>query len=161
MRRTVAGVVGVGGVLLAVTALAQPLQMPPGRWWSRPQVVEQVGLSPEQKTSLDRVTVEHAKRMVDLKATVEKAEIDVRVAAESEPFDARLLRQAFAQLQQARARLETERFELLVAQRELLTTQQWLKLRALAREVLEQRRDAREPEGAPRAPRRPEGPGRF
>jgi len=145
----------------AAPAMAQSLTVPPGRWWDRPQVAMRVGLSDEQRARLDEVTIEHAKRMIDLKAEVDKAEIELRVAADGDKFDADELRQAFARLLQARSRLETERFELLIAQRELLTAAQWEKLRVLARSFAERGRDREGGEGAPRAPRRPNGPRDF
>jgi Spy/CpxP family protein refolding chaperone len=147
--------------LTAAGAFAQPLAVPPGQWWERPRLNQALGLSAEQTAKLDAVAIEHARTMVDLKAAVEKAELDVRAAAEAEPFDPAPVRAAFARLQQARTRLETERFELLLAERGVLTTDQWHKLRALARQFMEQRREERRPdEGAPEG-RRPLPPRRF
>jgi len=154
-------VIGLVTLVGGATAVAQPLSIPPGRWWDRPMVAGAVGLSDEQRAKLETVTVAHARRMVDFKAEVEKAEIELRVASEGDGFDAAGLRQAFARLLQARSRLETERFELLIAQRELLTAAQWEKLRVLARGFAERGREGRDDEGAPRAPRRQDAPRRF
>jgi len=52
--------------------------------------------------------------MIDLKANVEKAELDLKAAAEEEPLVLARVRQAFQALQQARTRLDTERFEMLL-----------------------------------------------
>lgn len=145
----------------AAPAFAQGLSVPPGRWWDRPQVAMRVGLSDEQRSRLDEVTIEHAKRMIDLKAEVDKAEIELRVASDGETFAADQVRQAFARFLQARSRLETERFELLIAQRELLTAAQWEKLRVLARGFAERERGKKGGDGAPRAPRRPNAPRDF
>lgn len=159
IRDLVIGVMAASGV--AGSVLAQGLQIPPGRWWDRPQVAMRVGISDEQRAQLDKVTIEHAKRMIDLKAAVDKAEIELRVAADGDAFDAKIVRQAFARLLDARSRLETERFELLIAQRELLTAAQWEKLRVLARSFAERGREGPGEGGAPRAPLRPNTPRKF
>ncbi|MFH1176369.1 MAG: periplasmic heavy metal sensor [Acidobacteriota bacterium] len=157
--------VGVAcGVALgaAGTVWGQPLQFPPGKWWERPRVVEELALTQEQRSKLDAVTMEHARTMVDLKAAVEKAELDLRAAADSDPFDAARVRGAFGALQQARARLEGERFEMLLEVRQVLTTEQWTKLKGAVRERLGAAvRGEREPLGGREAPFRPRRPRRF
>ena len=128
-----------GAMTIAASAWAQPLEVPPGRWWERPRIAAELGLTDQQRTTLDTVALAHAKTMVDLKAEVEKSQLDLRAAADTEPFEAKRVREAFTAMQQRRARLEQERFELLLKVREVLTAEQWHKLAALARERLQQR----------------------
>ena len=136
-------------------AAAQPLGVPPGRWWERPKVAEELSLQAEQRAKLDSVTLEHARTMIDLKAAVDKAELDLRVMAEGEPFDARAVRASFAALQQARLRLENERFEMLLKVREVLTAGQWARLKAMTSRLMEKvRENRRGPEGERRLQRR-------
>ncbi len=137
----------VAAALTAASSPAQPMGVPPGAWWSRPRLAQALGLTAEQKASLEKVSLEHARRMVDLQATVKKAELDLRAAADATPFDAASVRAAFHAFQQARMKLDSERFELLLAQRGLLSTEQWQKLRQLARERMRERPgDERPPE---------------
>lgn len=148
------------GVLITGSLWAQglggpPFDVPPGRWWERPAVAQELGLTPEQKAKLEQLTAERLKVMIDARAAVEKAEVELRLLAEKEPLDARKVREAFAALQQARQKLELERFEMLLAVRQTLSAEQWQRLRALARERLEERRERREgrrPEPGPRHP---------
>jgi Spy/CpxP family protein refolding chaperone len=147
------GLVAAAVAAAAGSAWAQPLAVPPGRWWERPRVAEQLALTAEQRSSLDAMALAHAKTMVDLKGEVEKAELDLRVASEAEPFDVKRVREAFAVLQQRRSRLELERFEMLLKVREVLTTEQWKKLAGLVRDTV--RRDAGGAADAPNGPRRP------
>lgn len=130
-------------ILWAGAAAAQPLGVPPGRWWERPRVAEELSLQAEQRAKLDQVTLEHARTMIDLKAAVDKAEIDLRAVAEADPFDARAVRASFAALQQARLRLENERFEMLLKVREVLTADQWGKLKAMTSRLMEKVRENR------------------
>jgi len=93
--------------------------------------------------------------MIDLKAAVDKAEIDLRVMAEGEPFDVRAVRASFGALQQARLRLENERFEMLLKVREVLTAGQWARLKAMTSRLMEKvRENRRGPEGERRLQRR-------
>jgi len=104
------------------------------------------GLTEAQRKTLDGIALDHARSMVDLKAEVEKAELDLRAAAEAEPFEAKRVREAFAGLQSRRGRLEQQRFELLLRVREVLTAEQW---RTLARLAQERRGRAGGDEAAP------------
>ena len=154
MRRTTRwALVAAGTAVLAGSALAQPLAVPPGRWWERPRIAADLALSAEQRATLDTIALAHAKAMVDLKGEVEKAELDLRSASDAEPFAARRVREAFAALQQRRGRLETERFEMLLKVREVLSAEQWRRLGAIVKEVA--RRELREEAEELPGPRRP------
>lgn len=133
-QKTVVALVSIGAALAPSLAAAQLLPIPPGRWWDRPRVAQELVLSEEQKGKLESMMIDQARALVDLKAVVEKAEIDLRVAADSEPFDPERVRAAFSALQQARVRMEGERFEMLVQVRQTLTALQWTKLKKLTRE---------------------------
>lgn len=162
-RPVMAGLAAMLGV--AAAGWAQSAPVPQGRWWERAEVARRIGLTDEQMTKLDAVLIQHARVMVDLKAEVERAELDLQVASDGEPFNAAQARAAFDRLLQARAKLEKERFELLVGQRQILSPQQWKDLRELARNVRdklrERRLDNRPPERGPMAPRPPGGNDRF
>ena len=124
-----------------------PMGAPMGRWWERPKVVEQLGLTPDQTQKLEAITLDRARTMVDLKGTVEKAEIDLRAASDAEPFNAKRVRDAFGVLIQARTKLETQRFETLLQTREVLTADQWRKLRDVVRERRMEKGRGGPPEG--------------
>jgi Spy/CpxP family protein refolding chaperone len=161
-RLAMTGVLGVGLLLAAGAALAQnmgetrggPMGGPMGRWWERPRVAEQIGLTQEQTQKLEAITLDEAHALVDLKGAVQKAEIDLRAASDVEPFQPAKVREAFRVMQQARVKLETERFEMLLKVRQVLSADQWHKLHELLRERVRARE--RE-EGEGRGPhRRPE-----
>ncbi len=145
--RNLISMLGGAAVLLSANVWSQPLGVPPGRWWERPKVAEAVALTPEQRQRLEAITLDHARVMIDLKATVEKAELEVRAAADREPFDAAKVRAAFGGLQQARQRLEAERFDMLLQCREVLSADQWAKLKELIREQRERRMQGEQPGG--------------
>lgn len=140
---------------------AQPPTVPPGAWWDVPLVVEEVGLTEEQRSALAQVTRRHVRALVDLRAAVAKAEIDLQEISDREPLPLREVRQAFTALQTARARLEQERFELVLSVRGTLDGDQWRRLQRFARERVQERRGERlDQEGrGPRPERIPGSPG--
>lgn len=133
-RATLVLLAGAAVGLWSTAGNGQVLPIPPGRWWERPRVAEELALSAEQREKLEEVSVSHARELVDLRAAVERAEIDLRAVADREPFDAAAVRRAFAAFQQARSRMEAQRFELLIAVRQTLSAAQWERLKGLARE---------------------------
>ncbi len=155
------GVALAGAVAMVGSAWAQPMVVPPGRWWERPRIAAELGLTAEQRKTLDAVALEHARTMVDLKADVEKAELDLRVAADGEPFAAKKVREAFSALLQRRTRLEQERFELLLRVRETLAGEQWKKLTKFVQERFTREQEEGGEPGAPAVPRRLQRPRPF
>ncbi len=135
MKNTSTVLASLMALVVLVPVEAEALDVPPGRWWDRPAVARLLGLSAEQKRTIETITVTHARAMVDLKAGVEKAELDLRVAADHEPFAAGRVREAFGTLVRARTTLETERFEMILRIREVLSHEQWQRLRRMAEEA--------------------------
>ena len=137
----------VGSVLVLAggVASAQPFSVPVGKWWERPRIAGRLGVTPEQVSKLNAATYPHAKTMVDLKASVDKATLDLQAASETEPFEAERARAAFGALQQARQRLEAERFEMLLKVRAILTADQWSRLQELVRERREEAAEGLQP----------------
>jgi Spy/CpxP family protein refolding chaperone len=89
--------------------------------------------------------------MIDLKATLEKAELELKDRVDRSEIVVDQVRASFRSFQAARVALESERFEMLLAVRQQLSPEQWDALQALHREV---RREL-----ADRADRRPGRPG--
>lgn len=133
----------VGALLLAAsgTVWARDFRLPPGKWWENPTVVERIKLSDEQQAAIRDKVFDHALRMVDLKAQVERRELELADRVERSSFDPGQVRSAFQALQTARQRLETEHFELVIAIRQLLSPEQWQGLLNLHDEVRAQRPD--------------------
>jgi len=137
----------IGSVLLLATgaASAQPFSVPVGKWWERPRIAARLGVTQDQVSKLNAATYPHAKAMVDLKASVDKATLDLQAASEAEPFEADRARIAFGALQQARQRLEAERFEMLLKVRAILTADQWGRLQELVRERRDEAAEGAQP----------------
>jgi Spy/CpxP family protein refolding chaperone len=98
------------------------------RWWSNPQMVELIGLTPDQVKKMDDIFQQHRLQLIDLNASLEKEEaiLDPLVSAE-QPDDAKVLAQ-IDKVAQARAELEKANSRMLWSVRRVLTQDQWKKL---------------------------------
>lgn len=127
-------------LLAAVLPLAaQEFELPPGKWWEDQRLAERVGLTSDQQHQIRDLVYGGARRMIDLKAAVDLAGLDLAEVVNSSDFDPEAVRAAYAVFQNARHKLENERFEMLLDVRQVLTTEQWRKLQELKRRVQQNR----------------------
>jgi hypothetical protein len=89
-------------IITVVLALAGPLaaanefDLPPGRWWENPRMVNHVGLTDEQQGEIREIVFAYARRMIDLKADVDKAGLDLASSVDQQDFDPAPVRAAYA-----------------------------------------------------------------
>ncbi len=108
-----------------------------GKWWDRPMLVRQLGLTPEQQAKMDEILQQHRLRLVDLRANLQKAEIELEpLVASDDPNDGQIMA-GVSKVAEARAQLEEENARLLLDVRHQLTPQQWKQIR----EMIAQRRE--------------------
>jgi len=99
--------------------------MPPGRWWDRPDVVRQLGITADQRKKMDDVFQQMRPRLIDLHAALDKEEAAMEPLMEmAQPDDSRILPQ-IDRVAQARAELEKADARLMLALRHALTAEQW------------------------------------
>ena len=125
MRRNLVGIALLAALLAAVPAAAQMLEMPGGKWWKRPAVVETLKLTPEQQQRLDEVFLKNRRAFVDLKADVDRRTIDLEDLLEAHDVDPRKAGAASEALEQARGRLGKARTMMVIEMRGILTEAQW------------------------------------
>jgi Spy/CpxP family protein refolding chaperone len=148
------------------TLWARDFRLPPGKWWENSTLVDRIKLSQEQQGAIRDRVFDHALKMIDLKANVERRELELTERVERSDFDPGQIRSAFQALQTARQRLEAEHFELLLAIRQILSPAQWQALQDLREEMRRERPDRSMgdrpmgPQGPPGERRPRPGPGR-
>jgi Spy/CpxP family protein refolding chaperone len=113
------------GAALALSAVAQMPETPPGKWWKRPRVVQLLNLSTEQQEKLEEVFSRNRRSFVDLKAEVEKNQIDVEELMAKKDSDPKRISAAVDGLEQSRAKLRKAMTMMFLEQRAVLTQQQW------------------------------------
>ena len=131
-------------IIIAVLAVAGPLaandfDLPPGKWWENPRLVDHIGLADEQQDQIRGIVFQHARRMIDLKADVDKAGLDLAESVDQQDFDPAPVRAAYAVFQTARQKLENERFEMLLEVRLVLTYEQWQKIEEIKQRMKQNR----------------------
>lgn len=138
-------------ILTVVLALAGPLavanefDLPPGKWWEDPRMVDHIGLTDEQQAQIREIVFAYARRMIDLKADVDKAGLDLASTVDQQDFDPAPVRAAYAVFQSARHKLENERFEMLLEVRQVLTYEQWRKIEEIKQRMKQKRSELRRP----------------
>jgi Spy/CpxP family protein refolding chaperone len=142
---------------LATPGAASEFDLPPGRWWEDQRLVARIGLSEEQQGQIRKVVFAHARRMIGLKADVDRAGLDLATTVDQRDFDPAPVRAAYAVYQTARQKLENERFEMLLEIRQILTYEQWRKIEDMKRRMQQMRSEQRRPGARGEGGQRPPG----
>lgn len=112
---------------LALPMMGQGLRRGSFDWWDSP-VVKDLNLSTEQLQKVQSTVHDSRSKLIDLRATVQKAELDVEDAFNAENFDAKRATAAVDRLASARAEANRSLALLSVNLRAVLTTEQWKEL---------------------------------
>lgn len=102
--------------------------MPPSDWWHDPRISVAVNLTPDQASSLDRISHDQSEEIAKLERDSMVAARDLRQLVESnQPSDADITG-AGGRLRGIRDALFDRRVQFLASERTLLTQQQWTAL---------------------------------
>lgn len=119
-------------------------QLPPGKWWRRPEIVQSLNLNDEQQDRLEAIFRASAVDLIDLKAEVDKANIALRGELDRPQLDRVAIHRIAAHLSDARGRLFDRELMMLVEMRGVLTDPQWNRMRNEL-DRLQQQRPAQRP----------------
>jgi periplasmic protein CpxP/Spy len=101
-----------------------------GRWWVNPDVVQKIGLTPDQQKQIDALFQKDRLKLIDASAAVEKEEAVLEPLLEADhPDEAKVLAQ-IDRVAQSRAELEKANARMLLGFRSVLSVDQWKKLQA-------------------------------
>jgi len=112
---------------LATTATA--MDLPPGKWWRRPEVIQMLTLTDDQQTRLEAISVRSANELIDFRGEVEKANIALRAELDQPQLNREAIRRAAVRVNDARARLFERELMMLVDMRAVLSETQWNRMR--------------------------------
>ncbi|HEV7242543.1 MAG TPA: periplasmic heavy metal sensor [Thermoanaerobaculia bacterium] len=139
--------------LLACAAIAQGQGLPPGKWWQRPAVIQELQLTNEQQDRLDEIFRGAANDLIDARGAIEKLQIAIRGELDrSQVRKPELLRLA-NQLSDARGKLFERELVMLIDMRAVLNEQQWTRMRRILDRMQGNRQERGQ--GAPPQRRRP------
>ena len=113
-------------ILLALPALAQ---MPRGvfNWWDSP-IAKDLNLTEDQNRQIRAIVKEYRIKLIDLRATTEKAEAEFEDVFNEESFDQRRANEALDRLVNARTELMRGFSQMSLRLRALLTPEQYREL---------------------------------
>ena len=119
----------IAAALLVAAGLAEAQQLPPGKWWRRPEVVQRLELTGEQQNRLDDVFRGAADGLIDAKAGVEKLQVALRGEIDRSTLRRGEIQRIAGELNAARGRLFERELMMLVDMRAVLNESQWNRLR--------------------------------
>ena len=96
-----------------------------GRWWNNPKIAEKLKLTDDQRKAMDQIFQEHREKLVDLRADVEKAEIEMEPLVRADQPNEQAVLAQIDKVAQARAELEKANARFLFELRGKLTPEQW------------------------------------
>ncbi len=125
MRNAILLALLLGGSLFA--------QMPRSlyAWWSKPVITRQLNLTNVQRQQIRTTVLQYRPHLIDVRAEISKAEIDLEAQFEHDPVDQAKANQAIERLIAARSDLTRTLSQLSLKLRTVLTEQQWRDLQRL------------------------------
>jgi Spy/CpxP family protein refolding chaperone len=113
---------------IATSAFAQA-NLPPGKWWRRPEIVQSLNLAEDQQNKLEAIFRTASSDLIDLRGEVEKQNIALRGDLDQSQLDRATIRRDAQKLSEARARLFERELTMLVDMRAVLNDSQWSRMR--------------------------------
>ncbi len=131
--------------LLVAGVLAPALrgqEVPDGKWWKRPRISEQIGLTSDQQDQIEKIFVRSRTKLIDLRADLEKKQLLLGEAMEDKSVDRQDVEKKIEAVENARAELQKTRALMLLDIKQVLKPDQWERLMRMqqnARERIRQR----------------------
>lgn len=138
----------VGSLCYAQVGLAD---LPPGKWWTNRRVIQQLELTREQQQKIESIWMEDRKELIDLKAELDKSQLDLAELIRREVVDEGAALAAFDRVQGTRMTLERKTFLMRIRIKNVLTAQQQRRLEELS-ELLRRNRNVPPAAARPGAP---------
>lgn len=128
-----------------------------GRFWNRPNVVQQLNLTDDQRKAMDGILHSHLMTLVDLQANLKKAELEMQPLMSADTPNRAAIEAQIDKVVQARAELEKANARFLLDIRMQLKPEQWKQLQTMRANRMERERQGGWGQGGQRPGMR--GPG--
>lgn len=100
-----------------------------GQFWNNPNVIQKLNLSDDQRKAMDGILQDHKMKLIDLRANLERAEVELGPLMKADTPDRGALESQIDKVVAARAALEKANALFLLDIRMKLTPEQWKQLR--------------------------------
>jgi protein CpxP len=102
-----------------------------GRFWNNPNIVKQLNLTDDQRKAMDGILQDHRMKLIDLRATLEKAEVAMIPLMKADTPDRSAIEAQIEKVVNARADLERANARFLLDIRMQLKPDQWKQLQTM------------------------------
>ena len=106
--------------LAAFPVFAMKGTMPPGKWWTHPELAAKLNLSDDQKTGLEKQYLQSRRNLIKLKSEVELERFELEVLLDSPQLSESQALEQFKRLEKARLKLGEEMFRFVLAVRQIV-----------------------------------------
>ena len=137
---TALAIIGLTNFLLP-NLLAFDTPVGGGKWWYSPSVKDTLQLTPDQTNKLNKVWIEHRKRIIDIKGDIEKAYLDLENLMGQPMVDTQVAYKLAERIGQLQARRTEQRIRMAIDIRRELSIEQFEKLKGLRREFARRLRE--------------------
>jgi Spy/CpxP family protein refolding chaperone len=116
--------------LLVMPNLADAQDMPAGKWWYNPRVVEALKLTKPEVRQIDRLYAQNRRQLIQLKANVEREQLELDNLLGRKNSDDAAVNKQFRQLEKARAELSNARLQFVLGVRDIIGPERFQQLKA-------------------------------
>ena len=102
-----------------------------GRFWNNPYIMKQLNLTDDQRKAMDGILQDHRMKLIDLKANLEKAEVEMIPLMKADTPDRAAIETQIDKVVAARAALEKANSLFLLDIRMQLKPDQWKQLQTM------------------------------
>ncbi len=120
--------------LFAAEVFADP-ELPEGKWWKKPRIAAEIGLSSDQAREIEAIFVRSRGKLIDLRAELQKKQAELQDAMEDESADRGAVASKIEAVEDARAGLQKTRALMFLDMKRVLRTEQWERLREMQEEA--------------------------
>jgi Spy/CpxP family protein refolding chaperone len=114
-----------------------------GKWWLRPAIKDKLELTVDQIEKINRIWIEHRKRIIDTRGEIEKTYLDLENLMSQAAVDKQEAYQLAERLGQLHAQQAEQRIKMTIDIRQLLSVEQFDKLKGLRAELAGRLREKR------------------
>lgn len=107
-----------------------------GKWWNRPALASQIGITADQRRQLDEIYQKARLQMIDLNAALQKERVRLEPMITADQPDESAIDAQIERAGKARADIEKANAGMILEMRRILTAEQWAKLKTAIEQPL-------------------------
>ena len=115
--------------MIGLPEFAGGQDIPAGKWWYNPKVVQNLNLTQNEIRQLDQLYVDSYRRLIELKNTVEREQFELDTLVSKKTVDDAKVREQFKRLESARTDLADERLRFVIGVREIIGANRFQQLK--------------------------------